>query len=98
MRGLLFSLLLALSTLGFAQADKAQQYLREAQQLTNKANDYTRQAENYARKKDFDQSKRYSSWANDALSKAQLRLSWAKDAREKAQRRMKWAEDAMKRK
>ena len=58
MRGLLFSLLLALSTLGFAQADKAQQYLREAQQyneqaekyereaqqLTNKANDYTRNA------------------------------------------------------
>ena len=89
MRGLLFSLLLALSTLGFAQADKAQQYLREAQQyneqaekyereaqqLTNKANDYTRQAENYARKKDFDQSKRYSNWANDAMSKAQLRLS-----------------------
>lgn len=93
------------------QADKAQQYLREAQQyneqaakyereaqqLTQQANNYTRQAENYARKKDYNQSRTYTNWANDALSKAQLRMSWAKDARDKAQLRMKWAEEAMKR-
>ena len=110
-RFLLFFLLLISSMAIYAQPDKAQQYMREAQQyneqaakyereaqqLTQQANNYTRQAENYARKKDFNQSRTYTNWANEALSKAQLRMSWARDAREKAKLRMKWAEEAMKR-
>ena len=68
------------------QTDNAQKYLREAQQY------------NYAKKKDYRQSRLYTKWANDALSKAQLRLKWAKEARDKARLRMKWANDEMKRK
>ena len=59
------------ATSAYAQNDKAQQYLRdaqryneeaekyerEAQQLTEKANNYTRQAEKYAQKKDYNQSR-----------------------------------------
>lgn len=60
-----------------------------------KANNYTRQAEKYAQKKDYNQSRLYTNWANDAMSKAQLRLRWAKEARDKALLRTKWAEDAM---
>ena len=58
--------------------EKAERYEREAEQLTKKANNYTRQADNYAKKKDYRQSRLYTKWANDALSKAQLRLKWAK--------------------
>ena len=59
--------------------EKAEKYEREAEQLTKKANDYTRQADRYAKKKDFSQSRLYSNWANDALSKAQTRMRWAKE-------------------
>ena len=76
----------------FAQADKAEQYLREAQRYneqaeqyerdaqryTEKANEYTRQAEKYASDGDLDRSRRYTSWANDELAKAQMRLKWAR--------------------
>jgi len=100
-----------LSATTIVQADKAQQYLREAQryndqaekyereaeQLTKKANDYTRKADNYAKKGDYKQSRLYTKWANEALSKAQLRLKWAKEARDKARLRMKWADEEMKR-
>ena len=84
------------------QTDKAQQYLREkyereAERLTKKANDYTRKAENYAKKGDYRQSRLYTKWANEDLSKAQLRLKWAREARDKARLRMKWADEEMKR-
>lgn len=49
------------------------------------------------KKKDYRQSRLYSKWADETLSKAQLRLKWAKDAREKAILRMKWADEEMKR-
>ena len=77
--------------------EKAERYEREAEQLTKKANNYTRQADNYAKKKDYRQSRLYTKWANDALSKAQTRLKWAKEARDKARLRMKWADEEMKR-
>lgn len=66
--------------------------------MTKKANNYTRQANKYAMKKDYRQSRLYTKWANESLSKAQLRLKWAKEARDKARLRMKWADEEMKRK
>ena len=77
--------------------EKAERYEREAERLTKKANNYTRQADSYAKKKDYRQSRLYTNWTNEALSKAQIRLKWAKEARDKARLRMKWADEEMKR-
>ena len=68
----------------FADNDKAQKYLREAEYYTKKAEehehdaayynkkaeDYLRQANYYSRKNDSSIARTYSKWANDASEKA----------------------------
>ena len=95
MKRVLFLLALVCTTMSMSannivQADKAQQY-------TDQANRYMRQAEDYAKDGDYDRSRMYTNWANDALSKAQMRMAWAREARDKARMRTRWAEDAMRR-
>ena len=87
--------------------NKAEVYLREAEELSRKAEVYIREATYYNKAKDYlreadycskhqkpDKARSYVQQANEAIEKSQTRTKWANEARENMQLRMRWSKDA----